>query len=363
MGLELIEPGEPIPAEPSIAELEDRVLDDPDDPEAHRALGEALVAAGEPLRGQEELELALAGYESKEDWHHAAALVEELIRLDPNGVRYHQKQVEIAFRSGDRGRLLEAYLELADSLVRVGAVDKAVAVYRRVAEHDPENQRALAAISALSVAEEVGFAPGGAAHEALSPAGAGQPGAPPEAEGDTDESFVDLGALVLEDARPKDTRMRVEGEEPTGDEQRDFQDMLVQFRRGIEENIAAEDFQAHYDLGVAFKEMGLLDEAIAEFQKALRSPEVRLKTTEALGSAFFEKEQYAIAEAILRRGIESLGAADDEQIGLLYWLGRSQEAQGKFADALPNYERVLAVEIGFQDAGQRMSKLSAKRAR
>ncbi len=46
---------------PSIADLEDRVLDDPDDPEAHRALGEALLAEGDQFRGQEELELALAG--------------------------------------------------------------------------------------------------------------------------------------------------------------------------------------------------------------------------------------------------------------------------------------------------------------
>jgi tetratricopeptide (TPR) repeat protein len=156
--------------------------------------------------------------------------------------------------------------------------------------------------------------------------------------------------------------MRVEDEEPTGDEQKDFQDMLQQFKRGIDANIDAEDFQAHYDLGVAFKEMGLLDEAIAEFQKALRSPEVRLKTTESLGSAFFEKRQYAIAEAILKRAVESLGATDDEQIGVIYWLGRSQEAQGKVEQAITTFERVLAVDIGFQDAGPRMAKLSQGRS-
>lgn len=391
---------EPLPT-PSISELEDRVLDDPDDPEAHRALGEALIASGEMLRGQEELELALSGYETREDWVHASDLIEELIRLEPNGVRYHQKRVEVAFRTGDRGRLVDAYLELADALVRVGAVDKALAVYRRVAEHDPENMRALAAIDALTPVEEPPPAPpppapptgqagrssgrrtapaepparrpSEAVGEAFTESSAGPrtsepasrqsapapaPGPEPvEAGGD----FVDLGALILDDNRPRDTRMRVEDEEPTGDEQRDFEDMLQQFKRGIEENIAAEDFQAHYDLGVAFKEMGLLDEAIAEFQKALRAPEVRLKTTEALGTAFFEKGQYAIAEAILRRGVESLGATDDEQIGLLYWLGRAQEAQGKVEVAVPNYERVLAVDIGFQDTSQRMSRLLGRK--
>ncbi len=387
------------PAELSITDLEDRVLEDPDDPEAHRALGEALLATGEQLRGQEELELALAGYEGREDWAHATDLIHELIRLDPNGVRYHQKRVEIAFRSGERPKLIEAYLELADALLRVGALDKALAVYRRVSEHDPGNSRALSALDALSSVEDtlppIPPAPtearttaepeppseplaemadeADAAFDAIAEVPPAAPAVPtgrksrksvpapkvpePQPTGD----FIDFGALVMDDEAVKDTRMRVEDEEPTGDEQKDFQDMLQQFKRGIDANIDAEDFQAHYDLGVAFKEMGLLDEAIAEFQKALRSPEVRLKTTESLGSAFFEKRQYAIAEAILKRAVESLGATDDEQIGVIYWLGRSQEAQGKVEQAITTFERVLAVDIGFKDAGARMSKLAQGR--
>jgi tetratricopeptide (TPR) repeat protein len=237
-------------------------------------------------------------------------------------VRYHQKRVEIAFHSGERSRLIDAYVELADALLRVGALDKALAVYRRVSEHDPGNQRALAALDALSPVEEslppippLEPAPAAPETEELdqaldaafeppappsTPAGrksrksvaAQRPPAPPKAPepeaagGD----FIDLGALIMDDDRVKDSRMRVEDEEPTGDEQKDFQDMLQAFKRGIDENIDAEDYQAHYDLGVAFKEMGLLDEAIAEFQKALRSPEGRLKTSEALGTAFYEKD-------------------------------------------------------------------------
>ena len=74
--------------------------------------------------------------------------------------------------------------------------------------------------------------------------------------------------------------------------------------------------------------MGLLDEAIAEFQKALRSPDGRLRTSEALGIAFFEKGQMAVC----RGGAEARGrfarrADEDQKIGLLYWLGRASEAQ------------------------------------
>ncbi|MBA2626537.1 MAG: tetratricopeptide repeat protein, partial [Gemmatimonadales bacterium] len=154
----------------------------------------------------------------------------------------------------------------------------------------------------------------------------------------------------------------VQTERPTGDEQRDFEQTLAQFKRGIEENIGTDDYQTHYDLGVAFREMGLLDEAIAEFQKALRAPDGRLRTSEALGLTFFEKGQFAIAETVLRRAVDGLDAGDDEKIGALYWLGRACEAQDKRGPAVTSYERALAVDIRFMDLSDRVRRLLAGQA-
>jgi tetratricopeptide (TPR) repeat protein len=217
-----------------------------------------------------------------------------------------------------------------------------VAVYQRVLEHDPTNARAQAAIDTLAPPPRMG---------AAAPAAA--PAAPPRAAAD----FVDLGAMLLEDEGPKDTRMRVEDEEPTGDEEQDFQSMLQAFKKGIAANVGEDDFQSHYDLGVAYKEMGLLDEAIAEFQKALRATEGRLMTSEALGMCFFEKGQFAVAETILRRGIEIQGVGDAARVGLLYWQGRAQQEQGKVPEALASYNRVFTVDINFRDVSQRVKAL------
>lgn len=346
-----------VPALPSIEELEDRILDDPDNPETHRALGEALLAAGDTVRGIDELDLALLGYENRDDWEHALDLISELIRVDPVSVRYYQKRVEVAYRTGDKGRLIDSYLELGDALVRSGALEKSLAVYRRVLEHEPDNARAGSALLALAPPEDQPV------EEPISPSSSrvSVPTAPQPVPAGNGE-FVDLGSLVMdEDKLVRDTRMRVEDEEPTGDEEKDFKEMLSAFKRGIDQNLEPDDFQSHYDLGVAFKEMGLLDEAIAEFQKALRSPEGRLRTSEALGVCFYEKAQYPIAEAILRRAIDAQPGADDEKVGLLYWLARSYEAQSKVEDALGTFRRVMAVDIRFADAGDRMSQLNAGR--
>src|SRR5256885_10204117 len=112
------------PAAGTIEELESRVADDPDDPDAHRALGEALIEAGERDRGVQELDHATGGFENRGDLEQARGLVEEILRLDPNSVRHRQKQVEYAFKSGDKTSLVDAYLELGDALLRSDLPDK-----------------------------------------------------------------------------------------------------------------------------------------------------------------------------------------------------------------------------------------------
>jgi tetratricopeptide (TPR) repeat protein len=359
-------PVEP-PGEPSIVELESLILDDPDNPDLHLGLAERLLSGGEVERGMDELELALAGCERVGDWGRAAELSIRLTDLGPDTIRHHQKRVELAFRSGERAPLLAAYLALGDALARAGATDKATAVFGRVQEHDPGNDHAIRALAVLRgestappappapAAPSVAAAPGA---EALEP----PPRSAPPRQPRSSDSFVDLGSMILEENSPRDTRMRIDRADPKDqDEQREFHEILEQFKRGIEENLDSEDYEAHYDLGIAFKEMGLLDEAIAEFQKALRSPEGRLRTSEALGICFYDKGQFAISETVLRRAVEGVDAGDEAKIGLLYWLGRAAEAQGKEMDAISSYERALAVDIRFMDLSDRMHRLAADR--
>jgi tetratricopeptide (TPR) repeat protein len=279
-------------------------------------------------------------YEAGEKWKDVARLVTEVLRLEPNSVRHHQKRVEGAFRSGEKREMVQAYLGLANALLRSGASERSEMVFRRVLEYDPDNGEALTAIASL----------------VPKPPAAPPPAPAPAAARD---DYVDLGALILDEETTRDTRMRIEDEEPTGDEEKDFADMLSQFKRGIEENIEDEDWRAHYDLGVAFKEMGLVDEAIAEFQKALRAPPGRLRTAEALGSCFFEKKQYSVAATVMRRAVETDPAGDDAKIALLYWLGRCDEEAGRHSDALAWFQRVFALDIRFADVADRVERLAA----
>src|SRR6266852_2412845 len=351
------------PVKPTIEQLEARVADDPDDPEGHQALGEALIEAGERERGIEELDLATTGFETRGNLRQAQDLVDEILRLDPNSVRHRQKQVEFAFKSGDKVKLIDAYLELADTLLRSDLPDKARAVYKRVAEHDPGNERAKAALAMLAPVAtpppEPPAKPKAKARDMEEKTAARDAKMKVRDEAAEAGDFVDLSAMILgEDLPVRDTRMKVADEEPTGDEERDFQEMLARFKQGIDENIDEGDFQSHYDLGVAFKEMGLLDEAIAELQKALRAPDGKLRSSEALGVCFIDKGAYVVAESILRRALDLPASGDQERLGILYWLGRALEEQGKKVEARELYGRVFAVDIRFRDVGARAKALA-----
>lgn len=314
--------------------------------------------AGDREQGIVALEEALRLFETEGRWDDALRACADLVRVEPQELPRYQKQVEVAFRAGLRPALVQAYLELADALVRLDAADHATHVYHRVLEHDPANEQARSALTLLESVTELGLSLGPATVLATPPPAADLAPAPPPAP--APGQFIDLGALILDEQQVRDTRMRVGQPRPIEDEDQAFHEALAEFKRGIEANLDAEDFQAHYDLGIAFKEMGLLDEAIAQFQKALRAPDGRLRTSEQLGAAFYARGQFAICEAVLRRAVDGLPGADDEKIGLLYWLGRALEAQQRGRDALPLYQRALAVDIRFLDLGERVERLGVE---
>ena len=349
-------------AEQSVELLQALSDADPDDNLLRRRLAETMLESGDRDGGLRELEAAMVGFERGNDLVAAAKIADEIVLLNPESVRHHQKRVEYAFRTNERGRLIEAYLQLADALFRAGQVEKSRAIYQRVIDLSPDDVRATSALQNLPVAEPAPEpAPLQPKHRPTAPISRlstpvmtpKAPAAPPT----SDDTYINLGDWLRDDEAPKDTRMIVEEEEPTGDEAADFQDMLKKFKQGISENVEEEDHQSHYDLGVAYKEMGLLDEAIAEFQKALRAPANRVPTYEALGLCFIEKEQYPMAATILSRALHEQGVSEDKLVGVLYLLGRCAEERGQRDAAIDYYQRVFVVDIQFRDVAARLAAI------
>jgi tetratricopeptide (TPR) repeat protein len=184
--------------------------------------------------------------------------------------------------------------------------------------------------------------------------------APPEGVHD----WVDLGALVLgtgegegEGDRPRPTAPRGQPEDGrTLAAGEDFSELLEELGVGGASRTTVEDASA-YDLGLAYKEMGLLDEAIAQLQTALVGSGNPLATLEVLGECYMERGEPERACTVLRRAAGLRGAAEEELVGVQYLLGRCEEELGRHEEARASYGRVVAVEPDFRDASARLQRL------
>ena len=133
-------------AEQSVDLLQALVDEAPDDNALRRRLAEAMLESGDRTGGLRELEATMLGFERADDLPAASKVADEIVLLNPDSVRHHQKRVEYAFRTNERGRLIEAYLELADALFRAGTLEKSRAIYQRVIDLAPDDVRAQAAL-------------------------------------------------------------------------------------------------------------------------------------------------------------------------------------------------------------------------
>ena len=173
-------------------------------------------------------------------------------------------------------------------------------------------------------------------------------------------TYVNLSDILHDDEdEPQSARMTIGEPKQTGDHEADFQHILQEFRDGIERTIPSDDADSHFDLGIAFREMGLIDDAIAEFQTASRSRLRRVESIEALGGCFLDKHEPSVARTLLLRALDepSVANGDDTLRGVLYLLGLASEALGAREDGLRYYQRVYAVDIRFRDVAARIQTL------
>lgn len=326
-------------------EVEAEPVDDPPIEAAHEdAAFEAARADLEEPEGPDlepvELDAAVppGGHQEAADQGDmglAIERVEALIEVEPDNVELHQRLVEYAFRTNDQEVLVSAYMELAGCLARTGAPIKADAVYQQVLSLSPGHEGAAAGIQGLGDV----------------------PGARPPAQVASSEEYVDLGSMILGDEAEQTTRWQVAAEAPSGDDEADFAKMLGQFKDKVSEHVAADDVAAHHDLGTAYMEMGLFEEAVGEFQMALRASPGHLPTHEVMGRCWMEMGKPDMAVRALNRALRVPFEVEDELIGIYYLMGRAEEDLGNNAQALEFYEKVFSLDINFEDVTERLRAL------
>ena len=124
-----------------------------------------------------------------------------------------------------------------------------------------------------------------------------------------------------------------------------------------------EDLETHYNLGIAYREMGLLDEAISEFQKVAKAVQrgkpfrYAMQCSTLLGLTFIDKGEPHIATVWYSRALEIPGLDQETILALRYDLGLAQELAGENGAALSSFRQVYAVNIDYRDVADRIATL------
>lgn len=124
-----------------------------------------------------------------------------------------------------------------------------------------------------------------------------------------------------------------------------------------------EDLETHYNLGIAYREMGLLDEAIGEFQKVAKSVQkgkafaYAMNCATLLALSFMDKGEPKIASLWYQRALEVPGLDQETILALRYDLGVSLETAGESSSALDSFRQVYAMNIDYRDVADRIAML------
>ncbi len=249
--------------------------------------------------------------------------------------------------------------------------DEAIGVYRRILQHHPGHDVATARLADLgdTPATPVENAPQAATPERTD----WKPMPPMEAE-ITGNLTTSLGSRAI-------TQVRDDDEWDGGDEFSDFaseveeaiertdnglsvsedsqlSEILTAFKDGIKAQVGDEDSETHYDLGVAYREMGLLEDAVGEFQMAIKGVLRHADACISLAECFSELGRDHLAVGHLRRALERPDNGPDQWVALAYELASALEKTGETGEAKRLYEEVYARDIGFRDVAEKVSRLN-----
>jgi tetratricopeptide (TPR) repeat protein len=168
-----------------------------------------------------------------------------------------------------------------------------------------------------------------------------------EEESEGDDAF-DLAAELEQELSGGDTAPDQSGH--------GFDDVFSAFKKGIEDQIGAEDADAHYDLAIAYKEMGLLEDALRELELVQQTGARLVETLSLLARCKLDLGRPQEAVTDLKGALQIADSAESE-LSLRYELGEVLVASGKPSEALEAFKKVAAVDPAHREVQDRIAEL------
>ena len=174
---------------------------------------------------------------------------------------------------------------------------------------------------------------------------------------DGEEAADELGATEARVAPPRAI--------PQQPQQVSVETVFEQFKAGVAAQVAESDAATHYDLGVAYKEMGLVTDAIAEFELASRDPMRECVAQSMIGMLHMEQNDVDRGIDAFIRGLTASQKSSDQELALTYEIGNAYEIRQNREQALYYFQLVARIDPNYRDprgsVEERTSNLEERR--
>ncbi len=350
----------------------------------------------------------------------AAEKLRELTTLAPDDVEIRQKLRDLCQRQGDRDGWVREQLHIAEIFLRDKRENEALRAYQAILEVEPENADARKAVQYLKPDAlrpgpvEVEIDVGGALPQFVDEGGGERVVYGGDTSVDSDEEilrrglaeadfheaqerneealaallklrqrfptsphlgarlerlgwrgeheaedgdFIDLQAEVLEGM---DLRISSEFEGFEDFEVSELDDIVREFKSGIAEKLDEADFETHYNLGVAYREMGLMEDAAQAFQMAARSPDKARDAYTSLAMVLREQDRRGDALGALKMALAVPNNTPEDRAAILFEMGITAEEEGDWDRALQAFEKTSEIDPAHRDVRSRLQKLRAR---
>ena len=345
VGLNVMRPSlqpDPSRAHPPVAEPSGGRPQLPEEIDGLLKQAQEAMRAGDQDSATRMLMEAARAYESLGRFDNAATIYRSIARTTRSPIEVLERWLANAERRDARNEAAEVACQLGDHALETRDLNAAAEWFRHAARLDANNATAQRRLKRL---EPEPPPPDGPPLQ-VSLEAAAPPSQVPVQEA---APVAAQEAAPAASAAPKVEMALGRGEAVSFD----LGSLLGEFQRGIEAQLSG-DAQGHYDLAMAYREMGLLDLAIESFRLALTSPVLASRATEMLGRSMLDQGRFEEAIQELTTGLGRSGLDEEDTIGLRYLLGLAYEAAGRSQEALGEFEFIFSRQPSFQDVTQKV---------
>ncbi len=308
---------------------------------------------------KEDIEVSVAGWE---DWINLAELYESVGSTEES-LGYYNKAAEVNFNKKNYDEAYDIYQKISEldtlsiisrqkmiqSALKLNSKEKAIESYSSLYECLKRKKADAAAEKILEKIENID--PNAAVLQ--------------EFRGDkkkvTIEEKTDTKVgLDFEELFEAEVSEVADFEETPEEKAPSLDTLLREFKKKAKEELGIDDYAAHFNLGITYKEMDLFEEAIEEFKKAMQEKSWRLKSLEMLGLCHELIDEDKRAEDIYNMVIKTKNFRDDEKPAFFYHLGNLYARQSNYSGAITQYKRIIEIDQDFADVKQKIEILNKK---